>query len=393
MEDEIAEFLRIKFLRSLAEFAQTRIPFKSRFQDLEEVAKKLPEIPQLSTERQKLRNILYDLNEVLRECLTLSKKRDRLCGEGLWFRPKAKKRLADIKARLQQLIAFATQIQINPDPPPSSSPHYDRARWSKDVAIKRWSSRSVDTSKVHGFDDKMKEMEEFLFEGGSDGGFKAVGIVGMGGIGKTALAQLIFNTQEVKNHFCPRIWICVSQRVHKENGMEIEIRKEIVTRILMHLGIDSPDNNLAELLFILHLQLMGKRYLIVFDDVWDTDEWYDQLQLDLGLPEGDQWSNNIRNGLPKDSGGRVVVTGRLEDAVKKMVGENNLLRLSPWNGETCWPIFVDTSEIHRSNCDHPSVDAIKTEILEKCDGLPLAAKTMGQIMRATVSVSTSETLL
>nr|DAD33884.1 TPA_asm: hypothetical protein HUJ06_012735 [Nelumbo nucifera] len=61
----------------------------------------------------------------------------------------------------------------------------------------------------------MKEIEEFLFEGGIDGGFKAVGIVRMGGIGKTALAQLIFNTQEVKKHFCPRIWICVSQRVHK----------------------------------------------------------------------------------------------------------------------------------------------------------------------------------
>lgn len=67
----------------------------------------------------------------------------------------------------------------------------------------RWTTRSVDASKVYGFDEDVISMKKLLFQQGSDDRFREVGIVGGDGIGKTTLFQLLFDKQEVKNTFLP----------------------------------------------------------------------------------------------------------------------------------------------------------------------------------------------
>lgn len=36
-------------------------------------------------------------------------------------------------------------------------------------------------------------------------------IVGMGGIGRTTLAKIVFNHEAIKGHFDETIWVCVSE--------------------------------------------------------------------------------------------------------------------------------------------------------------------------------------
>ncbi|URD75996.1 NB-ARC domain [Musa troglodytarum] len=98
-----------------------------------------------------LRDMLYDLNDILIECRTLSKKhtelkqrkRVRLSSmSSLWFLYKAKKRLQAIKHSIQ------------PRNHGAGDQNYSSGSLSGDMEFDRWTSRSVDKSKVYGLDDQ-----------------------------------------------------------------------------------------------------------------------------------------------------------------------------------------------------------------------------------------------
>ncbi|KAK4406085.1 Disease resistance protein RGA2 [Sesamum angolense] len=78
----------------------------------------------------------------------------------------------------------------------------------------------------------------------SDEVVSVVPIVGMGGLGKTTLARLIFNDQRTKKHFDERIWVCVSEKIGStmrlfkkildsltDNVVQVESRESILRKI------------------------------------------------------------------------------------------------------------------------------------------------------------------
>lgn len=84
-----------------------------------------------------------------------------------------------------------------------------------------------------------------------------IGIVGVGGIGKTAVAKLVFNSREVKEFFVEKIWVCVSENFVVEN-----IIKQILSSL--HCESNSPESSIDTLERVLKY----RRYLLVLDDVW-----------------------------------------------------------------------------------------------------------------------------
>ncbi|KAK9232402.1 hypothetical protein WN943_022648 [Citrus x changshan-huyou] len=181
----------------------------------------------------------------------------------------------------------------------------------------------------------------------------------MGGLGKTTLAQLVYNDDRVGDHFDLRAWICVS------NDFDVvRITKVILRFIVADPNVDNHDWNLLQLR--LKKQLSGKRFLLVLDDVWNEsyNDW-----ADLSRP--------FEAGAP---GSKIIVTTR-NQGVAEIMGTVPAYRLKLLSDHDCLALFAQYSLGTRDFSSYQSLEEIGKKIVTKCDGLPLAAKLLGSFLR------------
>ncbi|KAF7851829.1 hypothetical protein BT93_L2603 [Corymbia citriodora subsp. variegata] len=318
MEEPIEKYLFEKFKAKLHN--GPRVRFYSRFAELESLLDKIRESE--SPAKRSIKEELYCLNNVLEECQMLARKQSLSLPTVLSpSKFQISRTLDKIKQELHQVDQFIASSQETFCMLPLK------------LEASRGSSTWVDPSRVHGLDNEVVNLEKMLLRPGKpSASFQAIAITGMSGIGKTTLAQLVYNKQEVKAQFLPRIWVSLSPQPNEAENP----RKAIAKKLLARLGVETDiissidSHGLCGLLYALHLQLLGKRYLIVLDGVLDATPWHDS----------DAW-----DGLPKGYGGSVVITSRSEEVASTMVGEDSVLRLQPLiDPESCWCIFKDEVE-------------------------------------------------
>uniref|UniRef100_A0ACD5UK72 Uncharacterized protein n=1 Tax=Avena sativa TaxID=4498 RepID=A0ACD5UK72_AVESA len=209
-------------------------------------------------------------------------------------------------------------------------------------------------------------------------------MVGIGGVGKTTLAQLVYNDPRVKSHFEMRMWVCVSdifdiKRVTKEILGSIKKRKkEIPSSIKKKVILGSnpadmsgpPPSSLDALQVELEKELKEHKFLIVLDDVW---------------PDANKsWSRFVAPLRYGHQGSVILVTTR-SLKVAYVVGTMEPVKLEGLKTDIFWDFFEKCAFGKEHPESYPHLQGIGQSLVSKLCGSPLAAKTLGRLLNGNLT--------
>ncbi|XP_027339240.1 putative disease resistance protein RGA3 [Abrus precatorius] len=226
----------------------------------------------------------------------------------------------------------------------------------------------VDASGVLGRENDREEIIKLLLQplpdGGCDQSLCVIPIVGIGGLGKTTLTKLVFNDRRMDEVFQLKMWVCVSD--------DFDIRR-IIIKIIYSTSASAPTTALGpqenvnhldiELLQrILRYKLLGHKFLLVLDDIWNEDraKWIELKDL-------------INTGAV---GSKVLVTTR-SNSIASMMGTVPSYNLAGLSLENCLSLFIRWAFTEGEEKKHPNLVEIGKDIVKKCRGVPLAVRTLG----------------
>ena len=148
-----------------------------------------------------------------------------------------------------------------------------------------------------------------------------VGIVGIGGVVKTSLAQKIYNDHRIKGTFSKRAWICVSQQYS-----EVALLKEVLRNFGVEYG---QDETVGELSRNLAIAIEKRSFFLVLDDLWKHEVW----------------TNLLRTPLDTAAIGTILMTTR-NDIVARAIGVEDVHRVELMSADVGWELLWKSMNIN-----------------------------------------------
>ncbi|CAJ2675225.1 unnamed protein product [Trifolium pratense] len=230
----------------------------------------------------------------------------------------------------------------------------------------RLGSLFVDEGEIVGFEKPKDEIVGWLVDG-EEKSRCGISVVGMGGVGKTTLTKNVFDDQQVKGCFDCRAFLVVSQSYSVEalvRNMMMQFSEE--TKEPLPQGINMMDT--TTLITVARSYLQSKRYVIYFDDVWKVDYFWDEIQ--LAIPDNKK-------------GSRIMITTRNLDVANYCRKDSRVQvhKLQPLPPNKAWELFCNKAFRFDFDGICPSeLKDISDEIVQKCEGLPLAIVAIGGLL-------------
>ncbi|KAL6322675.1 hypothetical protein AAG906_015361 [Vitis piasezkii] len=200
------------------------------------------------------------------------------------------------------------------------------------------SSSTTDQSDVVGIEDGAEEVKQMLMK--EETRRSVVFIVGMGGLGKTTLAKKVYNQRDVQQHFDCHAWVYVSQEFKAREillgiaycvmSLSDEKKKEV-----KEMGEAELGRNVRE-------YLKEKKYLVVMDDVWSSED-----------------------------GSKVLITTRNKEIALHATSQAFIYELRLMNDDE----RTSTPHTLSRELEEPG-----KKIVAKCKGLPLAVVVLGGLL-------------
>jgi len=219
---------------------------------------------------------------------------------------------------------------------------------------------------VIGRENDKKAVIDCLMNSNVEENVSVLPIVGIGGLGKTTLAQLVFNDEQFQKGFDLKMWVCVS---------DIFDVKNIVAKILESATEEKPATvELDTLVKYLLKEIEGKKYFLVLDDVWNDDhkKWYHLKEVLMGGARGSRILVTTRN----ESVARTI----RQESVARTIGTVESYSLQGLAEGASWSLFKQKAFEKGQEPKNSSIVALGKEIVQKCLGVPLAITTIGSLL-------------
>ncbi|XP_037454969.1 disease resistance protein RGA2-like [Triticum dicoccoides] len=233
---------------------------------------------------------------------------------------------------------------------------------SQDTAMNRPNTTpEIVEPEFYGRDDQKKEIVDGITHGDyCKDELTVVPLVGPGGIGKTTLTQHIY--RELESSFQVSVWICVSLDFNANR-----LAQEIVKKIPK---VNDEKENASDTELI-QQRLKSKRLLLVLDDMWtyNEDEWI-KLLAPLKHKGGEK-------------GNVIIATTRIPEVASMVRTSNssiiNVERLGPKDIMSFFEVCVFGYQQPWEG--HYELRDVGEKIVTNLKGFPLAAKTVGRLLR------------
>ncbi|KAK9137873.1 hypothetical protein Sjap_008467 [Stephania japonica] len=353
---------------------------KKEVEKLEAVAKKIQEVIEDAEKKQvddvSVRQWLQDLKDVaywaedILDDITYESLRRQVETQGrlknkvrdffsrfnpLVFRIKMAHKIKDVNLKLGEIEKQKQRFKfdVNPALPLASS----------SSSANRETGSLVDDSEVFGRkDDKSKMVEMLLAKRNVEDALSVIPIVGFGGLGKTTLAQLVYNDVELEGKYDLKMWVYVSETFDVKRVLKDMLNSISKTKFEVS-SLDVMQTSLRD-------ELNKKTFLLVLDDMWNdsqlSDKW-DALRMCFKFADR--------------QGSRVMVTTRSRE-VASTVGTLPTYDLQVLLSDDCWNLFEKRVFSFGGPEKTHKLEAIGRRIVEKCAGVPLALKALGGVMHS-----------
>jgi hypothetical protein len=318
----------------------------------------------------RLEDVIYDADDLLdavstealrRDIMTRDKKAKKVRiffskSNQLAYRLKMARKIKAIRKRLDAINADRQKFQLEVRHVETRVVNRDRDQ----------THSLVREEVVIGRDNDKKAVIDCLMDSNVEENVSILPIVGIGGLGKTTLAQLVFNDEQIKKHFDLKMWVCVS------DIFDVQI---IVAKILESATKVKPATvEMDTLVCYLLKEIEGKKYFLVLDDVWNGDhkKWCRLKEVLMGGARGSRILVTTRN--------EVVARTIRQESVAKIIGTVESYPLKGLDEDESWSLFKLKAFEKGQEPKNSNIVALGKEMVGKCSGVPLAITTIGSLL-------------